>query len=37
MAVAAGYSPVGRAGQAEFGLGGELLRIGGIEFFPDNG
>ncbi len=33
-AVAAGYSPVGRAGQAEFGPAGELLRIGGIEFFP---
>jgi hypothetical protein len=35
-ALSAGYSPVGHAGKAEFGPGGELRRIGGIEFFPDN-
>jgi hypothetical protein len=34
-AVAAGYSPVGRAGKAEFGPGGDLWRVGGIEFFPN--
>ena len=29
----AGYSPIGEAQRAEFGLGGELLRIGSLEFF----
>ena len=34
-ALAAGYAPTGAAGRAEFGPGGKLSRIGGIEFFPD--
>ena len=33
-AVSAGYVPVGPPGRAEFGPGGDLRRIGGIEFFP---
>jgi hypothetical protein len=36
VATAAGYSPMGSRRRAEFGRDGSLLRIGGIEFFPND-
>lgn len=37
VAVGAGYEVVGSPGPARFGAGGELVRIGGLEFFGGHG